>query len=152
MKTLDKEMTFNVHICGHVEKQIDLTYSDFNEGKLGKHIDVPSVVPNCSGTAVSVISFLDFVQPMQDCTHVIFKANDEFQATIPFAELKDALLIFKQDGALLEKGFPLRLFIPDGWSECLNIKSVTTIEFVQNTYGESKSTFGFKNLIQLSEL
>jgi DMSO/TMAO reductase YedYZ molybdopterin-dependent catalytic subunit len=143
---------FSVKVRGLVNREIDLHYHDFLEGKLGRHLDVSSIVPKFSGLAIWVYSLLELVQPAEECTHVIFRANDDFQATFPLTDLQDALLLFQQDGAPLKKGFPVRLLIPKGWSECLNVKSVAEIEFVKKEQGESKATFGFKNIVQSKAL
>jgi len=92
------------------------------------------------------------IRPLADATHVIFHASDEFQATIPLRELGEALLLFQQDGLPLKKGFPVRLLVPNGSSECLNVKSVVKIEFVEHERPEETATFGFKNLVKPSEI
>ena len=83
---------------------------------------------------------------------MIFHASDEFQATIPLDQLGDALLLFQQDEQPLKKGFPVRLLVPNGSSECLNVKSVVKIECAEGDRGDEQATFGFKNLVKPSEL
>lgn len=79
------------------------------------------------------------------------EAVDEFQAVIPWDQLDQAVFLYEQDGQPLKKGFPIRLYVPDGSSECLNVKSVVKIRF---EYGSSpeEATYGFKNVVTLDEL
>lgn len=143
---------FQVQVRGAIHHATDLKYSDFVEGKLGPHLDVNPIVPQFSGIATPISSLFEMITPLQECTHIIFHASDEFQATIPLEEVGDALLLFQQDGHPLQKGFPVRLIVPNGASECLNVKSVVKIEFVQHMQPEQSATFGFKNLVPPSTL
>ncbi|NHN31601.1 hypothetical protein [Paenibacillus agricola] len=79
------------------------------------------------------------------------EAADEFQATIPWDELGEAVFLFKQEGKPLVKGFPIRLYVPNGSSECLNVKSVVQIRFSYNEI-HKEATYGFKNHIALEDL
>ncbi|CAG7631311.1 hypothetical protein ACFQI7_17260 [Paenibacillus allorhizosphaerae] len=81
------------------------------------------------------------------------EAVDEFQAVIPWSELGRAMFLYKQaDGEPLKKGFPLRLYVPDGSSECLNVKSVVRIRVLYRG-GEGLSvSYGFKNRITPEQL
>jgi DMSO/TMAO reductase YedYZ molybdopterin-dependent catalytic subunit len=143
---------FLVAVRGLVAAETDLQYSDFVNGKLGPHLEVTPIVPQFAGIATPFSSLLEMAAPKAESTHVIFHASDEFQATIPLPELRDALLLFQQDDAPLKKGFPVRLIVPNGSSECLNVKSVVKIEFVRHAAPEQEATFGFKNLVPPSEL
>ncbi|WP_052036292.1 molybdopterin-dependent oxidoreductase [Tumebacillus flagellatus] len=143
---------FLVQVRGLVTREADLQYSDFTEGVLGPQLDVNPIVPQFSGKGTPFSSLLEMVKPLSECTHVIFHASDEFQATIPLSELDSALLLFQQDDKQLKKGFPVRLLVPDGSSECLNVKSVVKIEFVAHREPGEQATFGFKNLVKPSEL
>lgn len=143
---------FQVQVTGLVENERVLQYSDFTSGLLGPHLDVTPIVPAFSGIATPVTSLFEITKPLSACTHVIFHASDEFQATIPLDQLGDALLLFQQDDQPLKKGFPVRLLVPDGSSECLNVKSVVKIECVQGDRQDEQATFGFKNLVKPSEL
>jgi DMSO/TMAO reductase YedYZ molybdopterin-dependent catalytic subunit len=142
---------FRVQVCGLIGQEANLHYSDFLEGKLGPHLDVTSIVPTFAGIATPISSLLEMIGPAEEATHVVFHASDDFQATIPLGELGDALLLFQQDGKPLKKGFPVRLLVPNGSSECLNVKSVVKIEFVRQA-DLQEATFGFKNLVAPTEL
>lgn len=142
---------FHVAVRGLVERELDLEYSDFTNGKLGPLLDVTPIVPTFTGNATSVSSLLEIIQPLAECTHAVFHASDDFQAVLPKADLQNAYLLFQQDGQPLKKGFPVRLLVPDGHSECLNVKSVVKIDFVK-TEPEQKASFGFKNTVSPEEL
>ncbi|WP_019536740.1 hypothetical protein [Paenibacillus ginsengihumi] len=82
------------------------------------------------------------------------EAADEFQASIPWGELDKALLLYAQaDGSPLVKGHPLRLYVPGGSSECLNVKSVVALRLLYDeSVREQEATYGFKNTVSLDEL
>ncbi|MGZ4032753.1 MAG: molybdopterin-dependent oxidoreductase [Tumebacillaceae bacterium] len=147
------EPNFNVNVHGLINHPINLQYSDFIEGKLGEHLDVHPIVEQFHGNGTCVSALLDLVKPLPDCTHVVFHASDEFQATLPLGDLQDALLLFQQEeGIPLKKGFPVRLLVPNGSSECLNVKSVVEIDFVKHPLPEEEATFGFKNIVSAEQL
>ncbi|WP_240416253.1 hypothetical protein [Paenibacillus periandrae] len=77
---------------------------------------------------------------------------DEFQAVIPWKELNDAVFLFEQKGEPLGKGYPIRLYVPNGSSECLNVKSVVQIRFQYSDDLSQEATYGFKNLVTPDEL
>lgn len=83
--------------------------------------------------------------------YMIVEAVDEFQATIPWEQLNQAVFLYEQDGKPLQKGFPIRLYVPDGSSECLNVKSVVSIRF---EYGQdvTEASYGFKNKVSIEDL
>ncbi|MFC5700594.1 hypothetical protein ACFPVX_04800 [Cohnella faecalis] len=80
-------------------------------------------------------------------THLSVRAADEFEAVIPLEQLGAALFQYRIDGLPLDKGKPIRLYVPDGSSACLNVKSVVTIGLVSDpTLGE-EAAYGFRNEI-----
>ncbi|WP_166241880.1 molybdopterin-dependent oxidoreductase [Paenibacillus turpanensis] len=86
-------------------------------------------------------------------THLKVEAADEFQAVIPWNELMEAAVLFQgNDGQPLHKGYPVRLYVPNGSSECLNVKSVTRIWFLHDLGGADKSSYGFKNEVSIDQL
>lgn len=86
-------------------------------------------------------------------THLQVVAGDEFQATIPWSELAQAFLLYEQEnGEPLKKGDPLRLYVPDGSSECLNVKSVVKIRVLYDEKSALEATYGFKNTITPEQL
>jgi DMSO/TMAO reductase YedYZ molybdopterin-dependent catalytic subunit len=145
-------MNFLIKVSGLVEQETDLQYEDFEKGTLGPHLDAHLIVPIFTGKAIPFSSFIERIRPLNACTHVVFHASDEFQAVIPLQELQDALLLFQQpDGQKLKKGFPVRLIVPNGSSDCLNVKSVVHIEFIRREE-DTPASFGFKNLVDPREL
>lgn len=79
------------------------------------------------------------------------EAIDEFQASIPWDQLDQAVFLYEQEGQPLKKGYPLRLYVPNGSSECLNVKSVVRIHFYYD-HATTEATYGFKNQVSIEEL
>ncbi|AFH60566.1 hypothetical protein ACVNS2_07780 [Paenibacillus caseinilyticus] len=81
------------------------------------------------------------------------RAADEFEASVPWAQLERALLLYRQeDGQPLKKGYPLRLYVPDGSSDCLNVKSVVQIRFLYEGDPQEGADYGFRNEISPDQL
>jgi hypothetical protein len=120
------------------------------------HID--ERVPGIEGKAIDLISWYTLWAKAREQvlvefpTHLTVEAADEFTATISWPELQLAVLLFEQEGMPLKKGFPLRLYVPDGSSACLNVKSVIKLNFIHQTDLETTATYGFKNTITIDEL
>jgi hypothetical protein len=91
-------------------------------------------------------------QQMEEPTHVRVEAIDEFQALMPWSQLDQALFLYAQDGQPLQKGYPIRLYVPDGSSECLNVKSIVKIWFLHDANLGDEATYGFKNKVSMEEL
>jgi hypothetical protein len=116
-------------------------------------------VPGVEGTAVEVQewyrSWQKQLQPQEravsEPSQMTVEASDEFQATISWDELGEAVFLYEQGGKPLAKGFPIRLYVPNGSSECLNVKSVIQIRFIYNDV-HKEATYGFKNHISLEDL
>ncbi|WP_282936968.1 molybdopterin-dependent oxidoreductase [Paenibacillus sp. RC67] len=121
------------------------------------HIPLKERVPGVEGQAFELKSWYDAwmnkrqVKTDREPVYMNVEAVDEFQATIPWEQLNQAVFLYEQDGKPLQKGFPIRLYVPDGSSECLNVKSVVSIRF---EYGEAvnEASYGFKNRVSIEEL
>jgi len=85
-------------------------------------------------------------------THLIARAADEFEATIPFDQLGGALLQYATDGRPLVRGGPIRLYVPDGTSACLNVKSVVRLRFVRDGSLGPEASYGFRNEVSPERL
>jgi hypothetical protein len=85
-------------------------------------------------------------------THLIVQASDEFQATIPWRQLNNALFQYAINGEPLVKGHPIRLYVPDGTSACLNVKSVVSLHFVIDAALGEEAGYGFRNEISPDQL
>jgi hypothetical protein len=85
-------------------------------------------------------------------THLIVQASDEFQATIPWRQLNNALFQYAINGEPLVKGHPIRLYVPDGTSACLNVKSVVSLHFVIDAALGEEAGYGFLNEISADQL
>ncbi|RED64039.1 hypothetical protein [Cohnella lupini] len=88
--------------------------------------------------------------PAGQPTHLTVRAADEFQATIPWGQLSKALFQYAVDGLPLAKGQPIRLYVPDGTSACLNVKSVVTVKIVSDALLGEDATYGFLNEVSPS--
>ncbi|MCY9661226.1 hypothetical protein P5G65_25905 [Paenibacillus chondroitinus] len=115
-------------------------------------------VPNVSGDAFDLKAWYRSWknsrggQAESEPTHVKVEAVDEFQALMSWSEVDSALILYAQDDEPLKKGYPIRLYVPDGSSECLNVKSVVHIWFLHDAKLGQEATFGFKNKVTLDEL
>jgi hypothetical protein len=121
-------------------------------------VDIGKRVPQVTGKAIDLNSWYEAwirwssPQVLEPPTHMIVEAVDEFSATIPWAELSEAVLLYEQEGAPLEKGSPLRLYVPDGSSACLNVKSVVKIHFAHQIDLGNKAVYGYKNSLTVDDL
>jgi hypothetical protein len=114
-------------------------------------VNIAERVPGIDGMAMDLTSWYALWvkwsgQPIsQPPTHLRVEAEDEFSATIAWPELQTAVLLYEQGGAPLQKGYPLRLYVPDGSSACLNVKSVIKLEFLHQADLGNQAAYGFKN-------
>jgi hypothetical protein len=121
-------------------------------------VNINERVPGVAGKAIDLFSWYDcwakakHLTPLEHPTHLSVEAVDEFCATMAWSELQQAALLYEQEGLPLLKGYPLRLYVPDGSSACLNVKSVVKLDFIHQSDLDSKATYGFKNKITLDEL
>ncbi|NEW07801.1 molybdopterin-dependent oxidoreductase [Paenibacillus sp. SYP-B3998] len=114
-------------------------------------------VPDVQGDAFDLTSWYDswkrhHVIEAPEPTHVMVEAMDEFQAMLPWSQVKQALFLYAQEGQALKKGYPIRLYVPDGSSECLNVKGVVKIWFLHDVTLGEEATYGFKNTVSLKDL
>lgn len=96
----------------------------------------------------SKYSITDLVEP----THLRVLAIDEFTALIPWAQLDQAAFQYAILGEKLSKGYPIRLYVPNGSSECLNVKSIVQVELLYEPELGEEATYGFKNQIKPEEM
>jgi|SRR5699024_2540510 len=94
-------------------------------------IPVEDYVPNKQAEAVYVKQILEQHTLSNDVNQAVFIADDGFQQKVDKEELGQAFLVFKQNGERLTKGYPVRLYVPDGQSDCLNVKSVVQIQLLK---------------------
>ncbi len=85
-------------------------------------------------------------------SHLRVLAMDEFTALIPWGQLDQAALQYAIQGEKLSKGYPIRLYVPNGSSECLNVKSIIRVELLYDLELGKESTYGFKNIIKLEHM
>jgi DMSO/TMAO reductase YedYZ molybdopterin-dependent catalytic subunit len=122
-----------------------------------RHVSMSDRMPDVEGRAFELQEWYRSWQkqlPLQadhEPTRVFVEAVDEFQAMIPWNQLSDAVFLYEQNGAPLIKGYPIRLYVPNGSSECLHVKSVVMIRFDYQP-SSTEASFGFKNHISLDEL
>lgn len=118
------------------------------------HIELESRVPKVAGKAFDFTSWYGVwsIGSTTEPTHLKVEAADEFQALIPWGELSEAAFLYEQNGAPLTKGYPIRLYVPDGSSKCLNVKSVVEITILHDASLGGEATYGYKNEISVDSM
>ncbi|WP_053377313.1 hypothetical protein [Paenibacillus sp. FJAT-27812] len=86
-------------------------------------------------------------------THLIVEAADAFEASIPWEQLKHAAVLYQLDGEPLKKTGPIRLYVPNGCSKCLNVKSIVKLKLAYHKGTEQEeAAFGFKHTFSAEDL
>ncbi|KRF03551.1 hypothetical protein ASG89_01935 [Paenibacillus sp. Soil766] len=123
-----------------------------------QRLNIQDRVPSVEGEAFDLKSWYQNwnnqgkQRTAEEPTHVRVEAIDEFQALIPWIQVDQALFLYAQEGQPLKKGYPIRLYVPDGSSECLNVKSIVKVWFLNDPALGEEATYGFKNKVTLDEL
>lgn len=145
--------SWTIQVHGTVLKPAAFTYEEFR--RLDDNTVEPEKwVPGVEGNALLLTILLRRVGLRAETTHLRFLGADDFQAELPINDLQDAFLLYRQNGRPLKKGFPVRLYVPQGDSNCLNVKSIVRIEAVAYDGADAKkpASFGFRNFIRPDEL
>ena len=96
---------------------------------------------------------VESVDSMPEPASLHVKAQDTFEAHIPWSQLADAALgIADDDGSPLSRGGPVRLYVPSGSSDCLHVKQLVLLQFIQDPLPNDEATYGFKNVFSPNEL
>lgn len=122
----------------------------------GDTFPVASRVPGVPGDAFDLSAWYDAALesegeagvPALRPTHLLVRAADGFEAIIPATQLSGALFQYSVNGTPLEKGGPLRLYVPDGTSACLNVKSVADIRFATDRELGEEAGYGHRHIIR----
>lgn len=122
-------------------------------------LDIAERVPGVAGKAFDVWTWYGAWQQAagqagtgESPSHLQVEASDEFCATIPWGELGQAAFLYEQDGKPIKKGFPLRLYVPNGSSACLNVKSVLKVRLLHDPSLGDEATYGYKNRLSPDDL
>jgi hypothetical protein len=121
-------------------------------------VNINERVPGIEGKAIDLVSWYGLwvktfnQDSLESPTYLSVEAADEFNAFIPWTELQYAALLYEQDGLPLKKGYPIRLYVPDGSSACLNVKSIVKMHFIHQTDLGTKAAYGFKNKVSADDL
>jgi hypothetical protein len=130
----------------------------------GKHFDIGQRVPEVSGKAFDLLTwYMNWLALREDreANPVLpsilkVEAVDTFEATIPWNQLTQAAVLFEKDGEPLGKNGPIRLYVPDGSSKCLNVKSIVTIRIECEASGaaeaEQEASYGFKHTFSKDDM
>ncbi|NBD26105.1 hypothetical protein GT019_19705 [Paenibacillus sp. T1] len=125
----------------------------------GRVFQASDRVPGAAGEAFDIGEWLARFREQQGIdpqaplpTHLKIEAADTFEAIIPWEQLTDASVQFAIDGAPLLKNGPIRLYVPNGSSECLNVKSVVGCRFLQDEEKRGEASFGFKQTFSADEM
>ncbi|WP_169713752.1 molybdopterin-dependent oxidoreductase [Paludifilum halophilum] len=148
-----KDSNWKITVDGSVQRPFHLTWEAANDLD-DQTVQPGERVPGLEGEAFSLKSLLEQAGVADDVTHLIFHATDEFQADIPLGELEQAFLLYSQEGRPLTRAYPARLYVPDGSSNCLNVKSVRRIQAVIRTghEAEQEASFGFKQVMRPDDI
>jgi DMSO/TMAO reductase YedYZ molybdopterin-dependent catalytic subunit len=151
----------NIRVYDEVNGNGELTVKELTQ-LAPEHFTLEERVPGVSGQAIDLkLWFRSWTKRQQgeeagaekEPVLLRVEAADEFQASIPWSQLDQACLLYAQaDGSPLKKGYPIRLYVPDGSSECLNVKSVVRIQFLYEGLASEEATYGFKNTVTPDQL
>jgi len=123
-----------VQIEGAVQTPLELGYEEL-QALPGQVADVSQVVPGKPGAGVRLAGALERAGVDPEASKVLIESTDgSFSATLPLAEVADAVLVYRLgDGPLPpEKGGPVRFLTPhpDGACDkadghaCANVKGL----------------------------
>jgi hypothetical protein len=86
-------------------------------------------------------------------TYLKLYAADAFEATIPWTQLHNAAVLFAEaDGSPLTQAGPIRFYVPNGTSKCLNVKNVVRIVISTEEALGDEAKYGFKQQWSANEL
>ncbi|MBD2848251.1 hypothetical protein IDH44_23905 [Paenibacillus sp. IB182496] len=81
------------------------------------------------------------------------EAADAFEAIVPWEQLQHAaILVATEQGEPLGDIGPVRLYAPHGVSECLNVKRVVRLQFMERAPSDLEATYGFKKVFAPGEM
>ncbi|MDP5275081.1 hypothetical protein [Chengkuizengella axinellae] len=142
----------NIHIFENETEVLVLSVEQLQK-MAPHHFTINERVPGIEGRAFDLATWYEsWSKKSTNPTHIKVEAVDEFQAMIPWDELDSAAILYEQNEKPLKKGFPIRLYVPDGSSDCLNVKSIVKIFFIRDQSLGNESSFGFKNTLDVSDL
>ncbi|RKD27009.1 hypothetical protein BEP19_00075 [Ammoniphilus oxalaticus] len=107
---------------------LSVSYDDLERWK-DATIPVEEYVPGKQAEAVYVKDILRQHALLEGFSRAVFTAEDGFKQKASKEELDQAFFVFKQNGEPMNAG--ARLYVPDGRSDCLNVKSVIQIQLEQ---------------------
>lgn len=86
-------------------------------------------------------------------SYLMVEAADTFEATIPWEQLDQAAVLISLEGEPLTKTGPIRLYVPNGSSKCLNVKSIVKLKIGYNAAsGREEASYGFKHTFTADDL
>jgi hypothetical protein len=144
----------------HFELGLSMTNSSEMAKLAGASFSIADRVPETAGEAFDWHSwYLGWLQHAGVAdqapapTHLIVEAADTFEASIPWEQLEHAAVLFQLDGVPLNKTGPIRLYVPNGSSKCLNVKSIVKLKLAYHIGAEQEeATFGFKHTFSADDL
>lgn len=131
-------------------------------GVAGERFDIGQRVPEVSGEAFDLLAwYTNRFRPGEEGgtlsdrpSTLVVESSDTFEATIPWDQLTQAAVLFAKDGEPLGHNGPIRLYVPNGSSKCLNVKSIVTIRIESEALSsvEGEASYGFKRTFSKDEL
>lgn len=125
----------------------------------GGSFEIGQRVPEAAGEAFDLQAWYNGWSALQEEKQELRKpavlkveAADSFEATIPWGQLDRAAVVFSLDGKPLEANGPIRLYVPDGSSRCLNVKRIVALYIGNAGSDNGEAAYGFKQTFTLDEM
>ncbi|MCC3375694.1 molybdopterin-dependent oxidoreductase [Cohnella sp. REN36] len=138
------------------EGRVDETTPEAMAAAAGRTFPIGERVPGAPGEGFAWLSWYEAAKTGSEGgappTHLVVRAEDGFQAVLPWEQLGQTLLQYAVEGRPLEQGGPMRLYVPDGSSACLNVKWVAELRIVRDTQLGEEAGYGFVNEISPGRL
>lgn len=147
-------------VIDHFRLGVSATTADEMAKLAGESFPIGGRVPEAAGEAFDwhdwYTAWVNEQGPengTKEPTHLMVQAADTFEATIPWEQLGQAAVLFAQGGVPLEKAGPIRLYVPNGSSKCLNVKSVVRLKLARlEDGGSEEASYGFKRTFSAEDL
>ncbi|ALS26872.1 hypothetical protein IJ21_14680 [Paenibacillus sp. 32O-W] len=137
----------------------ELTDAEAMAALAGETFPIRERVPEAAGEALDWLSWYAAWRAARGLTagdagptHLKLEAADGFEAIVPWEQLSGAAVVFAMDGGPLAKNGPLRFYVPNGTSKCLNVKQVIGISIERDRNFRGEASYGFKTTFQPEEL
>ncbi|MGM0882651.1 MAG: hypothetical protein ACQEXQ_16615 [Bacillota bacterium] len=144
----------------HFELGLSVTSAAEMAELAGASFPIADRVPEAAGEAIDWQSWYSAwlkhngtKAAAQTPSYLMVEAADTFEATIPWEQLDQAAVLISLEGEPLTKTGPIRLYVPNGSSKCLNVKSIVKLKIGYNAASEQEeASYGFKHTFTADDL